>query len=141
MISNKTPQTPQPQLILSNKGGDVYLFSQDTAAYQTRNEEASYRWAKQDRLNNAPNYQFIGVDEETINLTGVIYPFFKGGLHQITDMKKAAAKGEILIFTEGDGTTHGKCLIASITNEQSFFNVNASPKKITFSMSLLKHNG
>lgn len=113
-----------------------YRFAIDSSAYQTLTRNQSYRWVSQERLGARPARQFIGPGDDTIELSGVIYPSFAGGLGQLDRLREEANKGEALSLIDGLGFTWGKWVILSIQEEATFFFPNGSPQKQTFTMSL-----
>lgn len=88
-----------------------YRFSLDTSAYQQFERQATYNWPEQARLGNAPALQFTGRGGETIHLSGIIYPFFKGGLSQVQSMRAMAGKGKALQLVSGVGDNLGRWVI------------------------------
>ncbi len=113
-----------------------YRFSIDTAAYQSKERTTTYRWGKQDRLDHTPVLQFVGPGDDTINLFGVIYPHYKGGLAQVATMRQEASKGEPLMLVQGNGMVLGHWVIESITETEDTFCKDGAPKKIEFSLEL-----
>lgn len=113
-----------------------YRFALNTAAYDTLKRSQSYRWQAQERLLRRPAQQFIGLGEETIELSGVIYPHFAGGLKQLDAMRKQAGRGEPLLLVDGLGFVWGQWVINQIDEEQSVFLSNGVPLKTTFSLRL-----
>jgi len=67
-----------------------YRFSIDSAAYQ-------------ERLQRRPALQFVEAGEESIELSGLIYPHFKGGLEQPDTMRAEASKEQPLLLVDGLG--------------------------------------
>ncbi len=117
-----------------------FVFSINTAAYQTLTHSTRYRWQSQERLLRRPAQQFLGIGEETISLDGVIYPeFFEAGLAQITDMRTLAAQGEALDMIDGYGNVLGVYVIDSIEETQNLIVAHGIPLKQTFRMSLKRY--
>ncbi len=60
-----------------------YVFSLDTAPYETLTRTRSWCWCwcwrGQNRISHRPAQQYTGLGMEQITLKGVIYPCFKGG--------------------------------------------------------------
>ncbi|WP_086930633.1 phage tail protein [Agarilytica rhodophyticola] len=113
-----------------------FRFSLDTAAYSELKRNCAYRWSSVERLDARPARQFIGLGEETINLTGMILPHYKGGLNQIEKLKALAGNGEPLIMVDGKGIAWGNWVALSIEETQTFFTANGLPRKITFTINL-----
>lgn len=85
----------------------AFRFSLDTAAYQDFKRSQTYRWQSQERLLRRPALQFLGLGEETIELNGLIYPHFRGGLTQVETMRVEANKGSRLVLVDGLGFVWG----------------------------------
>lgn len=113
-----------------------YRFALDSAAYQQLQRSISYRWQSQERVATHPALHYTGVGAQQAELEGVIYPTFKGGLHQIDAMKQEAGKGKPLQMVDGTGTVWGKWVITEIEETQQVFGKNGTPRKITFRLRL-----
>ncbi len=113
-----------------------FRFSLQTAAYQSLKRTAEYHWPSQARVGREEALQFTGPSSETMQLAGVVYPHFKGGLGQVDTMRKIAGQGKLLPLTDGLGNYWGKWCITRIDEEQSNFAGSGIPKKIGFNLSL-----
>jgi len=116
-----------------------YRFSIDSAAYQELKHSQAYRWQAQERLQRRPAMQFLGAGEESIELSGVIYPHFKGGLEQLDTMRTEASKGQPLLLVDGLGFVWGQWVITQINEGQSFFQGNGQPLKQSFQLKLVNY--
>ena len=125
---------PQTMLALGE-----FRFSIDTAAYQEFTHNNQYRWQSQDRLMREPSLQFIGKGQEKIDLTGIIYPHYKGGLKQIENMRELAGKGKALLLVDGLGFVWGLWSIIQIDQTNSLFVVNGLAQKQTFKLTLVRY--
>lgn len=117
----------------------TYRFALDSAAFAEFKRSVSYRWQAQERLNRSPALQYSGLGLETIDISGVIYPHFRGGLDQIKSMRSEANKGVPLLLVDGLGFVWGKWVIAQVTEEQAVFLGNGQPLKQTFQVRLLRY--
>jgi uncharacterized protein len=117
----------------------TYRFSIDSAAYQELKHSQAYRWQAQERLQRRPAMQFVGAGEESIELSGVIYPHFKGGLEQLDTMRAEASKGQPLLLVDGLGFVWGQWVITQIDEGQSFFQGNGQPLKQSFQLKLVNY--
>lgn len=113
-----------------------YRFSIDTAAYTQLERSTAWRWAAVERVGARPAQQFIGPGEDTITLDGSIYPYYKGGLGQVSAMRAAAAKGEPLLMLDGTGRVWGLYCITEVRETQTVFFSGGQPRKIDFTISL-----
>lgn len=117
----------------------VYRFAISSAAFQNLKRESEYRWQEINRMGASPALQFTGFGVETIDLDGVIYPHFKGGLRQVTLMRAEAGFGKPLFLISGNGNAFGKWCISKISENQSCFMKDGAPLKIEFSLSLKRY--
>lgn len=121
-------------MVMMALGG--FRFGVGKANYQTFRRSAAWRWEKVDRAGRKPAMQYLGPDAEDITLEGVIYPHFKGGLHQVDLMRMSAATGTPMILVDGLGWVWDRWVITSIDETKSVFLPDGAPRKIEFSMRL-----
>lgn len=114
----------------------TFTFSLDTAAYQSLVHKTAFTWASQSRLNKTPQQQYTGPGPETISLPGYIMPAFAGGLRQIDDMRREAARGEPLLMVDGDGRICGYWVLKSIQETQKEFLPGGVPQRVDFTLEL-----
>lgn len=117
----------------------VYRFIIKNAAYQSLKRHSSYKWQEINRIGSNPALQFTGFGVETIEIEGVIYTHFKGGLKQVTLMRAQAGLGKPLFLISGNGFAFGRWCITQITENQSNFLSDGSPRKIEFSLTLKRY--
>jgi phage protein U len=117
----------------------VYRFAINNAAYQTLKRQSEYRWQEINRMGANPALQFTGFGVETIDLEGVIYPHFKGGIRQVSLMRAEAGFGKPLMLISGNGNAFGRWCIVKISENQSVFMKDGAPLKIEFSISLKRY--
>ncbi|WP_027390859.1 phage tail protein [Chrysiogenes arsenatis] len=114
----------------------VFRFALDTAAYQQLVRSAQYRWGSQERLGRRPARQFLGQGEESVKLSGIIYPHFAGGVRQLERMRDLAGAGKPLLLVDGRGMVWGLWCIEQIEETRSEFLANGDPQKVEFVLSL-----
>lgn len=115
-----------------------YQFAIETAAYQSLSRSTAYRWQPQDRIGQRAAVQFTGPGAETITLSGVIYPHWRGGIGQIDAMRAEAAKGKPLMLVDGLGRVHGRWVIERVDESQEAFSQSGAPLKQRFTMKIRK---
>ena len=116
-----------------------YRFSLNTSADQSLKRSSEYRWPSIERIGKEPLLQAIGPGCDRIDLDGVIYPHFRGGLGQINAMRDSAAKQEPLMLINGQGNVLGRFVITQIEESQNTFLADGSPRKIEFRLSLERY--
>ena len=119
-----------------------FTFGIDTAAFQALDRTSQYRWSPVNRIGRKPAQQTSGPDADTIELSGVIYPHFSGGLGQMRGMRDMAGKGRSLPLVYSDsraGQFAGNFCIKSISEKRTVFFPDGTPRKIEFSLSLVEY--
>ena len=113
-----------------------FRFEIATAAYQKFTHNQSWRWPEQARINRDPALQFVGRNVGEIELDGVIYPSFKGGLGQIEAMRTLANAGRPQQLVDGLGRIWGAWVITEIGDTRTVFADDGQPRKLEFRIKL-----
>lgn len=119
-----------------------FQFSIETAAFDTLQHNASYKWQGKERIGRTPAQQFTGPEAETITLGGAIYPHYKGGIKQIGLMRALAKTGQpqpLIYAFERVGQYCGKWCITSVDETRTVFFDDGSPRKIEFNLTLVEY--
>ncbi|MBN2740063.1 MAG: phage tail protein [Rhodobacteraceae bacterium] len=114
----------------------AFRFGVNAGSYQTFRRSAEWRWEKLDRAGRAPVLQYLGPDADEITLEGVIYPHFKGGLHQVELMRAQAALGAPMMLVDGLGWVWERWVITGVEERKSVFLPGGAPRKIEFTVRL-----
>lgn len=114
----------------------AYRFGIPTAAYQQLTRAAEYRWPAQERFGQHAALQYTGPGSETITLTGVIYPGYRGGSGQLDSMRALAATGQPQTLIDGFGRILGRWVIESVQEQASVFAAAGVPRRQDFTMQL-----
>ncbi|ALE02855.1 Phage-related tail protein [Bartonella ancashensis] len=115
-----------------------FIFSIETAAYQTLSLSFNVPWVEQGRLGRKAALQLPAVANAEFSLTGVIYPDFKGGYGQLEQLRQMAHEGAHTLVT-GQGQVLGRFIILSIDEKQSFFYHDGLPRKQEFTLQLREY--
>ena len=113
-----------------------FRFEIATAAYQKLAYSQSWRWPEQARITREPALQFMGKNAAEIDLEGVIYPSFKGGLGQIEAMRTLADAGRPQQLVDGLGRIWGAWVITEIGDTRTVFADDGQPRKLEFRIKL-----
>lgn len=128
---------PQPMMKL----GD-FVFSLNTAAYQSMSRTSKYNWAEQARIGRNPALQYTGISADTLSLPGIIYPTFRGGLGQVEAMRAEANAGKPLLLIDLYGLRDdsrnilGYWCITTVKEKSSEYLAGGIPQKIEFTLEL-----
>jgi phage protein U len=116
-------------------------FSLDTATYQRLSRSTEYRWARIARIGANDAMQFTGYGPETIEIEGVIYPHFRGGLKQVDKMRAQASIGVPLPLVSGTGRILGLWVVEAISEGQEIFAKQGVPLRQEFTMRIARYDG
>jgi phage protein U len=100
------------------------------------NRQLSYRWPTGSRVGQRPSAQFLGMDAETITLSGQLLPELTGGRLSLLALQTMAEQGRAWPLIEGTGTIYGMFVIEKITQDNKQFFANGQPREINFSITL-----
>lgn len=117
-----------------------FRFSLNSASYDSLKRTSSYRWHKLERFEKRPARQFLGIGDDTITLSGTIYPEFKGGLEQLDKMRDMAGIGEPLelyfAFDTKKANAMGLWCVDEVEETQTYFHTNGQPRKQDFTLKI-----
>lgn len=116
-----------------------YQFSLGTAAYDGFRRSRGWSWPEQERIGRTPALQYTGPELQTIRLSGMILPTYRGGVGQIEAMAAAAGKGEPLMLVDGRGFVYGRWCIVGLDENQSYFAPNGAARRMDFDITLVEY--
>lgn len=119
----------------------AFQFGLDTAAYQRLSRSSEYRWSRQPRLGSNDALQFAGIGADSVEIEGVIYPHFKGGIGQITKLRRQAELGVPMPLVSGTGKVLGLWVAEAVSEGQEVFAAQGIPHKQTFTMRISRYDG
>ena len=123
------------QLILG-----FFTFMMQTASFDDFDHSTGYKWSAHERIGKRSTHQYLGVDEETVNLSGTIYPAFSGEAISLTVLREMAHSGKSFILISGTGHVLGEFIILDVKDKRSYFMDNGAAQKIDFSLSLKRYD-
>ena len=140
------------EMLLMGKSPNEFIFRLATAAYQTLERSVEYRWEAQQRIGERPIHQYMGIGEDSITLSGSIYPFYNQGYgllrfvtgsvgdHLVEKLRTTyAEQGTPFQLITGRGKLLGRWVIRSIKESQSVITLNGTPRKQDFDIVLLRY--
>lgn len=113
-----------------------FVFSLHTASYQEMQRQLAWRHASLPRVGDRPASQFIGADDETITLNGVLLPELAGTPLSLDVLQGMAATGDAWPLIEGTGRIYGLYVIESLQTTRSLFFQDGAARRIDFTLSL-----
>lgn len=115
-----------------------FTFEISTAAYQEFKRTTEYLWPSQQRFGSAPALQSTGLGEDSITLSGVVFPEWNGGIGQLDRLREIAEEREPLTMIGGLGNVMGKWVIERVDETGTIFAQAGVALKQDFSLSLKK---
>ena len=116
----------------------MLVFKRQTLPYTTLVHSAGFRWPTNSRVGARPAAQFLGPDAESLTLSGTLIPEVTGGRDALFMLQAMAASGCAWPLISGNGIIYGMYVITKIVNTQTELCENGQPKKITFTLDLLR---
>lgn len=116
----------------------MFVFTLKTAPYQDLQRKTDWRHPSQPRVGQRPAYQFLGPGDDTITLSGTLYPEITGGRLSLDLLRAMAEDGKAWPLIEGSGRLYGFWAITGVTETSTEFFRDGVPKKIEFSLALTR---
>ncbi|WP_454711110.1 phage tail protein [Cupriavidus nantongensis] len=115
-----------------------FVFSLDTAPYQDFQQQIGWRHPANSRTGRRPARQFLGPDDETITLAGVLAPELTGGDDSIDDLRKLGDSGEAHVLIEGTGRYYGLFVVETMQVTRTYFFQDGKARRIEFTLKLTR---
>lgn len=116
----------------------LYVFGLYTVPYQQLQRQINWRHPAVSRVGKRPARQFIGPGDDTITLSGVLYPELTGGKISLAALKAMADEGMAWPLIEGTGIFYGLFVIEELNQTDSTFFPDGAPRKIEFTLKLTR---
>ncbi|MDR3299459.1 MAG: phage tail protein [Candidatus Accumulibacter sp.] len=113
-----------------------FVFALDTAPYQSFQHQMGWRHPSNSRVGLRPARQFIGPDDESVTLAGVLYPEISGDPGWLEVLYAMADTGKAYVLIDGNGTLYGLFVIESLEETGTVFFQDGTPRKTEFTLSL-----
>lgn len=116
-----------------------FKFGIPTAAYQELRRTTEYKWPAQERMSRHEALQYTGPGPDTVTLTGVVFPEFRGGTGQIESLRALASEGRPQLMVSGTGQILGQYVIERIDETQGVFAAAGVPRRQEFTLQLRRY--
>lgn len=114
----------------------LFVFATQTLPYQQLQRQTNWRHPSNSRLGLRPARQFLGPGDDSITLSGTLYPELTGGRVSLAMVRAMAETGRAWPLIEGSGAFYGLWVIESVDETGSVFFSDGSARKIDFSLKL-----
>lgn len=116
----------------------MFVFELKTIPFQKMSESINYRYPANNRFGERPATQFVGIGEEKITLSGILYPEVTGGRVSLELYKRQADLGIAYPLINGSGILLGFYVNETIQTDKEEFFSDGAARKIEFTFSLKK---
>lgn len=117
----------------------MFVFSVPTASFDNLKRSLSWRHPATARVGTRPAHQFLGVDDETITLSGTTYSEISTfGRVSLEALEAMGNSGKKFLLIGGDFKIYGEYLITALETTRTVFFPDGTARKIEFSMSLTR---
>ena len=114
-----------------------FVFALNTAPYQQLQHELKWRHPATARVGSSPARQFLGPDEESLTLSGVLIPELTGGMKALQRLREIADRGLAEPLVDGaTGDLVGQFVIDGLSQTRSLFLPSGEARRIEFSLTL-----
>ena len=115
----------------------MFVFSINTTSFDNLKRSVKWRHAASARVGARAAHQFLGVEEESITLSGTTYPAIATlGRVSLEALEAMANTGKRYQLIGGDFKIYGEYVILSLDTTRTAFFPDGTPRKIEFSLSL-----
>lgn len=116
----------------------LFVFSLSTLPYQELQRRRGWRYASNNRVGKRPARQYVGEDDESINLSGVLLPELTGGDLSLSVIETMADQHTAWPLIEGTGHIYGMFTIDRIDTTRTLFFRDGTARRIEFTIALTR---
>lgn len=114
----------------------LFVFETAATAFESLDRSSAYRYGTGNAVGTRPHMQYIGQDNDSISLSGTLYPSLTDGILSLDKLRDMAATGKSYALMNGNGYYYGMCHITDIKETQTHLLQDGTARKISFSVSL-----
>ena len=113
-----------------------FVFSLNTLAYQQLQRATAWRHAQNARVGARAASQFVGPDDETISLDGMLLPELAGTRVSLDTLRDMGGQGAAWPLVDGNGVVYGAFVLLSVHETDTLFFADGTPRRIEFALEL-----
>ncbi|WP_296652909.1 phage tail protein [Paraburkholderia sp.] len=118
----------------------TFQFSLNTIVFQEWARKNKWKWGALERVGQFDALQYLGPENDTLDLPGVLYPKWKGDINSLDTLRSMGDAGQPYQLVDSMGYTQGRWIIEGLDEKQSFHDADGTPKKVEFTLSLKLHD-
>jgi phage protein U len=115
-----------------------FQFSLNSIVFQEWQRSTGWKWPAQERFGQLDALQFTGLENDTLQLPGVLYPNWKGDIGSLDDLRQMADAGVPYLLVDSMGFVQGRWVIEKLDEKQAAHDASGTPRKVEFSLALKK---
>ncbi|QNM96401.1 phage tail protein [Chitinimonas koreensis] len=115
-----------------------FVFTLSTVPYQQLERHLAWRHASTSRVGVRPARQFLGPDDETLTLSGVLAPEITGGDESLDNLRSMADEGKAWPLVGLTGELYGLFVVQSLNTTHDHFLPDGSARRIEFTLTLAR---
>lgn len=123
-------------VLVIGTGDDAVDFSSGEAGMEVFRRRRSWRWPSQQPIGARPAHSYTGEGDETVTISGVVFPGQVGDKESVARIEALADQGQPHPIADGDGQAYGLWVILSIEEERKGFYPGGTPRKVSWSLEL-----
>lgn len=112
----------------------MFVFQLSTLPHQQIQQSRNWRHVKNERINRSASWQYIGAGDDTITLSGLLYPDITGGEVSLTALTSQAYVGRPWPLIDGVGQIYGMYVITGLNTTRSELDRYGRARKIEFTV-------
>lgn len=112
----------------------MFVFQLSTLPHQQIQQSRNWRHVKNERINRSASWQYIGAGDDTITLSGLLYPEITGGEVSLTALTSQAYVGRPWPLIDGVGQIYGMYVITGLNTTRSELDRYGRARKIEFTV-------
>ena len=112
----------------------MFVFQLSTLPHQQIQQSRNWRHVKNERINRSASWQYIGAGDDTITLSGLLYPEITGGEVSLTALTSQAYVGRPWPLIDGVGQICGMYVITGLNTTRSELDRYGRARKIEFTV-------
>lgn len=114
----------------------LFVFALDTIPFQDFQRQLAWRHPSTSRIGAPPATQFLGRDDETVTLAGVLLPEITGGRLSLAAIEEMAEGGRAWPLIEGTGYYYGLFVVTGLSTTRTLFFRDGAARRIEFQLTL-----
>lgn len=114
----------------------LFVFALDTLPYQQLQHDMGWRLAGNARVGRRAAWQYLGPDDDSVTLSGILLPELTGGDMSLAMLQLMAEQGKAWPLIEGTGTVYGWYAIEKLGEGRSEFFDDGKARRIEFTLTL-----